>query len=122
MSVKILYLPKNFIPPQNRFLATPLVRPTRLNQGQGQGHLTARKWTDVPRSVHHDDTAEVAVGESHQDGPGTVDVVAEQHRHRPRCRLHVTQHEERNEEDTQKHWYPHPLRCWLDMQSSARRS
>jgi len=25
MSIKILYLPKNFIPPQNRFLATPLV-------------------------------------------------------------------------------------------------
>ena len=24
MSIKILYLTKNFIPPQNRFLATPL--------------------------------------------------------------------------------------------------
>jgi len=25
MSIKILYLPKNFIPPQNRSLATPLI-------------------------------------------------------------------------------------------------
>jgi len=25
MSINILYLPKNFIPPQNRFLATPLI-------------------------------------------------------------------------------------------------
>jgi len=32
MSINILYLPKNFIPPQNRFLATPLIvsRPSGL--------------------------------------------------------------------------------------------
>ena len=37
MSIKILYLPKNFIPPQNIFLATPLSR----SRGRQR-----RRWTD----------------------------------------------------------------------------
>jgi len=36
---------------------------------------------DIPRGVHHAETAEVAAGQSHQDGTGAVDVVAEPDRH-----------------------------------------
>jgi len=39
MSIKVLYLPKIFIPPQNKFLATPLAGPEVKVKVQGQNRL-----------------------------------------------------------------------------------